>query len=75
MGKHDKLLERLLNKPADFSIAELKRLMSAFGYELTNKGKTSGSRIAFEKGTDSFRLHKPHGREAVLLHYQIKGTY
>jgi len=72
MTRHDKLLKRLLSKPKDFSFDELVKLLGGFGYEMVNKGKTSGSRVAFEKSKDSFQMHKPHNRETVLLHYQIK---
>ncbi|MGE4272956.1 MAG: type II toxin-antitoxin system HicA family toxin [Desulfitobacterium sp.] len=41
------------------------------GFELSNKGKTSGSRMKFLKDNIVISLHKPHPRKE-LLEYQIK---
>ncbi len=62
MGKLDKLLEKISKKPKTFKYTELKSLLVALGYKEFNKGKTSGSRIAFynEKSQHIIRLHKPH---------------
>ena len=73
MTKKDKLLERFLSIPKDFTFDELKTLLRSLGYEEDNKGKTSGSRVAFiDKSTKHIvRLHKPHpGNE--LKQYQIE---
>jgi hypothetical protein len=73
MGTHEKLLERFLRLPKDFTWDELTKLLRKYGYEQNNKGKTSGSRVVFEKeGSDiSLDLHKPHPRN-VLKPYQMK---
>ena len=73
MSKKEKLLERLLTKPKDFSYDELKSLLSGLGYSEINKGKTSGSRVAFVNKTNShiIRLHKPHPKN-ILKVYQIE---
>ena len=47
MTKKDKLLERFLALPNDFTFDELKSLLESMGFEIENKGKTSGSRVAF----------------------------
>ena len=47
MSTIDKLIERFKAFPADFRFDELVRLLAYFGYEENNKGKTSGSRVAF----------------------------
>jgi len=47
MTKKDKLLERFLSMPKDFSYQELKTLLNSLGYEESNLGKTSGSRVLF----------------------------
>lgn len=72
MSKKEKLVERLLSKPKDFSYDELKSLLTGFGYAESNKGKTSGSRVAFinEKNSHIIRLHKPHPKN-ILKSYQI----
>lgn len=72
MSKFDKLLQRLQNKPKDFSSEELVKLLSGFGYNELKLGKTSGSRVAFmnEKTKHIIRLHKPHPLK-ILKAYQI----
>ena len=72
MGKKEKLMERLLSSPADFTFRELESLLSYWGYQVCNKGRTSGSRIAFISDKyPSILLHKPHSRN-YLLNYQVK---
>ena len=47
MSTLDKLKARFKTLPSDFSFEELERLLNSLGYELDNKGKTSGSRCVF----------------------------
>ena len=72
MGTKEKLIERIKQQPLDFTFREAKRLLSLLGYDLSHKGKTSGSRIIFYKnGKAPIMLHKPHpGNE--LKHYAVK---
>lgn len=62
MGKQEKLIKRFLSKPKDFTYEELKRLLKGFGYDETQSGKTSGSRVAFVNSETKhvIKLHKPH---------------
>lgn len=71
MGKKDKLIERLKSNPKDFTFDEMRKLLESLGFEMSNKGKTSGSRVQFMKGRIPIILHKPHPRKE-LLEYQIK---
>ena len=71
MSKKEKLIARLKSKPNDFTFAEGKTLLELFGYVMSNSGKTSGSRVCFNRGRKVFRMHKPHPRKE-LLEYQIK---
>ncbi len=71
MGKKEKLIAKLKSNPKDFTFDEMKTLLEALGFVLSNKGKTSGSRVKFMKGDIPVILHKPHPRKA-LLEYQIK---
>ncbi len=72
MGTKEKLIERIKQRPADFTFDEAKRLMSLLGYDLSNKGKTSGSRVIFYKeGKAPIMLHRPHPGN-VLKHYAVK---
>lgn len=54
------LIERFKLLPKDFTWDELKRLFSILGFELGNKGKTSGSRVIFDNGRARYIAHKPH---------------
>ena len=71
MSQKDKLVERLLSRPKDFSFDETKTLLKGFGYTERKGGKTSGSRVAFSNSNNDYiRIHKPHPRN-TLLPYQI----
>lgn len=41
MGTKEKLIERFKALPSDFTFDELEKLLKCFGYEKSNKGKTS----------------------------------
>jgi len=41
MSKNDKIIERFKSLPKDFTFEEMEKLLSLFGYEKSNKGKTS----------------------------------
>lgn len=73
MSRKDKLVERLLNKPSDFEYSEVKSLLAKFGYNVDNRGRTSGSRVAFANRATKhmIRLHKPHPGNN-LKKYQIE---
>ena len=71
MSKKDKLTERLLSRPNDFTFDELATLLSRLGYSLRTACKTGGSRVAFANDDgDYIRLHKPHPRN-ILKQYQV----
>lgn len=61
MGAKEKLRERFLKMPSDFTFDEMQRLLEGYGYIKSNKGRTSGSRIIFKNGDKRpIMLHKPH---------------
>ena len=71
MSKKEKLIKRLKSKPKDFTFAEMRTALESLGLEISEMGKTSGSRVRFNKGDIPIIMHKPHpGKE--LLEYQIK---
>ncbi len=72
MSKKEKLLEKLMKKPKDFTYDEARTLLLGLGFNEDNKGKTSGSRVVFinENKGKSIDLHKPHPSN-VLKRYQI----
>lgn len=72
MAKNDKLIERLLSKPNDFSWNELIKLLTHFGYKELKHSKTGGSRRKFvDDSKHIISLHKPHPGN-VLKQYQVK---
>ena len=73
MSTKEKLINRFLGRPKDFTYDELKKLMNLLGYKEVSGGKTSGSRVAFINSyTDHIiRLHKPHPKP-VLKNYQLQ---
>ena len=75
MSQFDKLLERFSKLPKDFSYDELRTLLNGFGYRESNKGKTSGSRVAFVNDTTKhiIRLHKPHPGN-IMKKYALEQT-
>lgn len=62
MSKADKLVQRFLSIPKDFTFEELRKVLKGCGYEEIKTGKTSGSRVAFyNKELDAMiKFHKPH---------------
>jgi hypothetical protein len=76
MSKFEKLIDRLQRKPKDFTYEELKTVLTGLGYSESNKGKTSGSRVAFinVETNHILRIHKPHPQniiKAYALEYII----
>lgn len=71
MDTKDKLIERFKLQPNDFKWDELVRLFSIFGYEIDNKGKTSGSRVIFCNGESTYATHKPHPG-SIVKRYVMK---
>ena len=60
MSTKEKLLERFKSLPSDFTFDETVRLFAIFGYDISFKGSTSGSRVKFVKGRDGYMMHRPH---------------
>lgn len=72
MGTKDKLIERFNRLPSDFTFDEMERLLAIFGYEKSDKGRTSGSRVIFTNGDDRpIMLHKPHP-DNIVKRYAMK---
>jgi predicted RNA binding protein YcfA (HicA-like mRNA interferase family) len=72
MSKTEKLLQRLLSVPKDFTWEELIKLLSLFGFEEVKKGKTGGSRRKFaDEKKNVIALHKPHPGN-IVKEYAIK---
>ena len=72
MGTKEKLRNRFLKMPSDFTFDEMQRLLEGYGYEKSNKGKTSGSRLIFKNGNKRpIMLHKPHPGN-IVKEYAMK---
>ena len=73
MSKSEKLLERFLSKPKDFTFAELETLLFGFGFTRSASATASGSAVRFinHKTKHIIRLHKPHP-SPELKQYAIK---
>ena len=72
MTKYEKLKDRFLSEPKDFTWQELVKFLGFFGYVLTNAGKSSGSRVRFiHSEYPPITLHKPHPKP-VLKKYQVE---
>lgn len=71
MSKNNKRIERLLNKPKDYTFDDAKALLESLGYKLENKGKTSGSRVIFKRESLFIMLHKPHSPN-IMKQYAIR---
>ncbi|MEI7597334.1 MAG: type II toxin-antitoxin system HicA family toxin [Bacteroidota bacterium] len=67
MSRQEKLLEKLLKKPRNFTYDELVALLRGFDYVEENRGRTSGSAVAFfnSKTNDKIMIHKPHPQKEV----------
>jgi len=72
VGKDDKLVDRFLKIPKDFTWDELIAVLKHYGYTLIKSGKTGGSRRKFVNDKKVIiNLHKPHP-ENIVKQYAIK---
>ena len=74
MSSKEKLIKRFMRQPKDFTWDELVRLFGLFGFDVNNKGKTSGSRVVFAKGDDAHTVHKPHPSN-IMKGYVMKQVW
>ena len=72
MTKQQKLIEKFLLKPKDFTWNELIKVLTGFGYKQISGGKTGGSRARFiHSEYPPIILHKPHPKP-ILKRYQLE---
>ena len=60
MSRKDKLLEKLLQKPKDFTFDEMVSLLSYLGYELKQGGTGSGVKFIKDGSNEVIIFHRPH---------------
>ncbi|MBQ9014508.1 MAG: type II toxin-antitoxin system HicA family toxin [Firmicutes bacterium] len=67
MTRKEKRIHKLLNRECEITFSEVQVLLEDFGYELQNKGKTSGSRVIFRRSVDGAKilLHRPHPEDIL----------
>ena len=77
MSTKDKLIKRFKNQPKDFTFNELVKLLYGFGFEMSNKGKTSGSRVRFKNEALKIiiDIHKPHSQGAPIKETALREIY
>jgi hypothetical protein len=72
ISKREKLIQRFLAMPRDFTWQELVSMLEGFGYEQSAGGKSGGSRVKFlHEERPAIILHKPHSTP-VLKRYQLE---
>ena len=71
MSNKDKLIERLLKKPKDFTFDEMTSLLSYFDYELKQGGTGSGVKFVRNGSNEVINFHKPHPN-GILKQYVLE---
>lgn len=69
MSKRDKLVNRLLEKPKDFSFDEMVALLSYYGYKL-KQGSGSSVKFVKEGSSEVINFHRPHPN-GILKRYVL----
>jgi len=77
MSKKEKLIARFKTLPKDFLYEELVRLLSLLDYKVSNKGKTSGSRVRFLNKEKKLiiDIHRPHASGMPIKETALKDIY
>ena len=72
MSRQEKLVNRLLTVPKDFTWEELIKVVSLFGFGQLKGGKTGGSRRRFaDEKKNIITLHEPHPAN-IVKRYAIR---
>ena len=77
MSTKEKLIERFKRQPKDFTFDELKTMLDGLGFDMSNKGKTSGSRVRFQNTELKviIDIHKPHTSGSPVNETALKSVY
>ena len=65
MSTKEKLKARVLLIPSDLKYAEMKSFLVSIGFNESNKGTSSGSRVLFVSDSEKLMFHKPHGNQPM----------
>jgi hypothetical protein len=60
MSKKEKLIERLLTMPNDFTFDEMVTVLSYFGYKLMQGSSGSGVKFIKDESNEVINFHRPH---------------
>lgn len=72
MGQKEKLIRKLKESPKTFTFDDTLSLLGFFEYTVSNKGRTSGSRVSFTSPNHPpIFMHKPHPQKELKA-YQVK---
>ena len=71
MSRKDKMINRLLKKPKDFTFDEMESLLAYFGYKLKQSRTGSGVKFIKEDGNEVINFHKPHP-DGILKRYILE---
>lgn len=71
MSRKDKLLNKLMKKPKDFTFHEMESLLSYFGYQLKQSGTGSGVKFIKDGSNEVINFHKPHP-DGILKRYVLE---
>ena len=75
MSKKEKLIDRLMKKPKDFTFDEMVLLLSYFGYELKQGGTGSGVKFIKEGSNEVINFHKPHPNGVLKKYHQTQAVH
>lgn len=64
MSRQEKLLQRLLSKPKNFTWDELKKLLGLYNYQLLN-GSGSRRKFIHQDSKQVISLHEPHPQNII----------
>ena len=70
MSTKDKLIDRLLKKPKNFTYDEMESLLSYFGYKAKQGGTGSGVKFIRDESNEVINFHKPHP-SGILKRYVL----
>jgi len=67
MSKLEKLKQKLLTNPKNFTYEEMVTLLRGFGYIEEDRGRSPGSAVMFYNKAlnDKIMMHKPHPRKEL----------
>ncbi len=69
MSSMENLIEKLKSRPKTFPFNKMCTVLTHLGFKMSNKGRTSGSRVMFIKGSIRIMFDRPHPGNEMLSCY------